>query len=57
MSKNSEKTPLTSKAPKLDFERKIGGTIYEVVSRFEKDAKEDMTIKVKRLTLKEKPNE
>lgn len=56
MSSNSEKTPLTSKAPNLDFERKIGGTTYEVVSRFEKDAKEDMTIKVKRLILKERPN-
>lgn len=57
MSNNSGKTPLTSEAPNLDFERKIGGTIYEVVSRFEKDAREDMTIKVKRLILKEKPNE
>ncbi|MEA4994847.1 MAG: transposon-encoded TnpW family protein [Oscillibacter sp.] len=57
MSNNSEKTPLTSNAPNLDFERKIGGTTYEVVSRFEKDAKEDMTIKVKRLILREKPNE
>jgi hypothetical protein len=57
MKNSSEKTPLTSKAPYLDFERKIGGTIYKVVSRFEKDAGEDMTIKVKRLILKEKPNE
>jgi len=57
MSNNSEKTPLTSKAPNLDFERKIGGTTYEIISRFEKDAVEDMTIKVKRLILKEKPNE
>lgn len=46
MSINSEKTSLTSKAPNLDFERKIGGTVYEVVSRFEQDAGEDMTIKV-----------
>ncbi|MBR0597796.1 transposon-encoded TnpW family protein [Sinanaerobacter chloroacetimidivorans] len=57
MSNNSEKTPLSSKAPNLDFERKIGGTTYEVVSRFEKDAREDMTIKVKRLILRGKPNE
>lgn len=57
MSNNSEKTPLTSKAPNLDFERKIGGTTYVVISRFEEGAREDMTIKVKRLILREKPNE
>lgn len=57
MSKYNTKIPLTHKIPNLDFEREIGGTTYEVTSHFEQDAKEDMTVKVKRLILREHEDE
>lgn len=57
MSKYNKRIPLTHEIPNLDFERKIGGTTYEVTSCFEQDAKEDMTIKVKRLILREYEDE
>lgn len=57
MNKNNAKIPLTHKTPNLDFEREIGGTTYEVTSLFEQNAKEDMTVKVKRLILKENKEE
>ena len=57
MCKCNTKIPLTNKTPNLDFEREIGSTTYEVTSHFEQDAKEDMTIKVKRLILREHEDE